>query len=127
MAGIYCQRTTCTMMLASPSSKLRAVKTVHTVVWAFFASAIVLIPVHAALGNLRVAMVLIGVVSAECIILLFNRMSCPLTPVAARYTDDRAANFDIYLPRWLARYNKAIFGTIYVLGILYVAVLWGLR
>jgi hypothetical protein len=36
--------------------------------------------------------------------------------VAARYTDDRRANFDIYLPEWLARHNQAIFGTLYVAG-----------
>jgi hypothetical protein len=30
-------------------------------------------------------------------------MRCPLTGIAARYTDDRRDNFDIYLPPWLAR------------------------
>ena len=44
--------------------------------------------------------------------------SCPLTSIAARYTDDRRANFDIYLPEWLARHNKAVFGALYVAGIL---------
>ena len=33
---------------------------------------------------------------------------CPLTDVAARYTTDRAENFDIHLPLWLAKYNKII-------------------
>jgi hypothetical protein len=51
-------------------------------------------------------------------VLLFNRMRCPLTGVAARYTDDRRDNFDIYLPEWLARHNKTIFGTLYVAGVL---------
>lgn len=37
-----------------------------------------------------------------------------MTDWAARFTNDRADNFDIYLPNWLARYNKAIFGTLFV-------------
>ncbi|MBB1092471.1 hypothetical protein HUU61_14375 [Rhodopseudomonas palustris] len=40
-------------------------------------------------------------------------MRCPLTAVAARYTDERADNFDIYLPIWLARHNRLIFGTLF--------------
>jgi hypothetical protein len=36
------------------------------------------------------------------------------TAVAARYTDDRRTNFDIYLPEWLARYNRQIFGPCFV-------------
>ena len=27
--------------------------------------------------------------------------------------DDRSANFDIYLPLWLARHNKTIFGSVF--------------
>ena len=36
----------------------------------------------------------------------------------------RQDNFDIYLPLWLARYNKLIFGAIYLAGIAYTLVLW---
>jgi hypothetical protein len=43
--------------------------------------------------------------------LVLYRMRCPLMGVAARHTDDQGANFDIYLPEWLARNNKQIFGT----------------
>ena len=45
-----------------------------------------------------------------------NRWQCPLTAVAARYTDDRRDNFDIYLPEWLARHNKLIFGGLFAVG-----------
>ena len=106
------------------TAMLRAVRMVHTVAWAIFASAIVLIPVAAARGSIRLAWVLIGIVAVECLILVANGMKCPLTPIAARYTDDRADNFDIYLPVWVARYNKQIFGTLYLLGIIYVVVSW---
>jgi hypothetical protein len=43
-------------------------------------------------------------------------MRCPLTDVAARYTDRRTDNFDIYLPVWLARNNKRVFGGLWVAG-----------
>jgi hypothetical protein len=102
--------------------KLRLIKLLHTVAWAFFASAILLIPVAAWLDAWRTTLALIAVVSAECVILVLNQMHCPLTPVAARYTDNRADNFDIYLPLWLARYNKQIFGTLFVVGIIFAIV-----
>ncbi len=38
------------------------------------------------------------------------------TDLAARYTEDRRGNFDIYLPVWLARQNKTIFGTLFLAG-----------
>ena len=51
------------------------------------------------------------------LVLIANGGRCPLTAVAARYTVDRRDNFDIYLPEWLARHNKLIFGSIYPGGI----------
>ena len=100
-------------------SRLAAVKTVHTIVWAFFALSIAAIPLSASVGRFDRVLILAGVVSVEVLVLAFNRMRCPLTAVAARYTEDRRANFDIYLPEWLARHNKEIFGTLFVLGLLY--------
>ncbi len=41
---------------------------------------------------------------------------------AAQFTDEKASNFDIYLPNWLARYNKIIFGTLFVVS--EIAVIW---
>lgn len=104
-----------------PESKLRAIKAIHTLVWAVFAGSIVAIPVFAFRGSLQLAWVLIGFVLVEVIVLMANRMTCPLTDVAGRFTADRHDNFDIYLPLWLARHNKTIFGGLYVAGIVYVA------
>ena len=92
--------------------------------WAFFAGCIVAIPLAVWRGELRVALVLIAVVALEVVILALNGMRCPLTGVAARYTDDRRDNFDIFLPLSIARYNKQIFGTLYALGVLYAALQW---
>ena len=53
-----------------------------------------------------------------------NRGRCPLTGVAAKFTEDRADNFDIYLPIWLARHNKTIFGSLFLIGELSVLGCW---
>ncbi|NTW74110.1 MAG: hypothetical protein HGB29_04525, partial [Chlorobiaceae bacterium] len=89
-----------------PELKLCVVKLIHTLVWALFAGSIIAIPVYASVGSVLVAWGLIGFVFLEVVVLVANRMRCPLTDVAGRYTSDRQDNFDIYLPLWLARYNK---------------------
>jgi polyferredoxin len=70
------------------------------------------------------AALLIGLVGIETLVLAFNSWQCPLTSMAARYTVERRANFDIYLPEWLARHNKFVFGALYVAGILFTLVRW---
>ena len=111
----------------APATSLRLVKIVHTLVWAVFASCVVAIPVAAWRGELAWAFALVALVLVEVGVLLANRWRCPLTDVAARYTDERADNFDIYLPLWLARYNKAVFGTLYVAGLLFTIARWSAR
>lgn len=102
-------------------TKLRAIKLLHTFVWAVFAGSIVAIPAFATLGKLKAAWGLIAFVLLEVVVLVVNHMRCPLTDVAGRYTTERQDNFDIYLPLWLARHNKEIFGGLYVAGIVYTA------
>src|SRR5450631_2211972 len=103
---------------------LVGIKLLHTAAWGFFAGCILIIPLTGVLHNFRAAVTLSGVVLFECAILAVNRGRCPFTDIAGRYTKDRAENFDIYLPVWLARQNKSIFGTIFVLGELLVLALW---
>lgn len=103
----------------NPESKLRLVKVLHTLVWAVFAGSIVAIPVFAAQAKLTLAWGLIGFVFLEVLVLVANRMRCPLTDVAGRYTEDRRDNFDIYLPLWLARHNKEVLGSLYLAGIVF--------
>lgn len=101
---------------------LHRIKALHTLVWALFAACILAIPILTWRGNLRASFVLIAIVAVEVAVLMANGMRCPLTGVAARYTEQRQDNFDIYLPLWLARYNKHIFGTFYLAGVIYALV-----
>jgi hypothetical protein len=96
----------------------------HTLIWVFFAACVVAIPLLSWAGELRYALLCAAAVAAEVLVLAFNRWRCPLTDVAARHTSDRRDNFDIYLPEWLARHNKVIFGTLYLLGLIVLAWAW---
>jgi hypothetical protein len=114
------------MDVPRPASwQLMAVKLAHTTVWAFFAGCILAIPLASLLGEHRWAAVFSAIVLLECAILAFNRGRCPLTDLAARYTHRREDNFDIYLPLWLARHNKTIFGTLYLGSVVFAFWQWG--
>jgi hypothetical protein len=107
-----------------PDSILTAIKLLHTMIWLFFVGCIVAIPVAGLTRKFRRAGILSGLVWLECAVIGLNRGRCPLTDLAAHYTEARADNFDIFLPLWLATYNKAIFGTLFVLGELVVLWQW---
>ena len=108
----------------SPKAALIAVKVLHTVVWVFFVACIVAVPVAAGFHRFDLTAVFTGLVLLECLVLAVNRCRCPLTDVAVRYAPEDSPNFDIYLPRWMARYNKQIFGTLFVLGGLFALAEW---
>jgi len=105
-------------------TRLVQIKLLHTAIWCCFAGCIFAIPIVGGRGHYGWAAVLIGFVLVECGVLAANRGRCPLTGMAARHTKQRSANFDIYLPVCLARYNKAIFGTLFVAGGLFVVARW---
>ena len=111
-------------MPVAPASMLRAIKIAHTAVWAFLVAVIVAIPVLAWRGRFAAAAWSTAVMLVEVAVLLANGWRCPLTDLAARYTDDRRPNFDIYLPLWLAANNKRIFGTLFVGGLVVAVTRW---
>lgn len=100
------------------------IKLIHTFFWALFAGTTIAIPIVTALGRYDVGLWLTLLMAVEVGTLFVNRMRCPLTGIAARYTDDRPVGFDIFLPQWLARFNKLIFGTILVLAEIYLLASW---
>ena len=112
---------------SNPGRVLVAIKLLHTVVWVFFVVCIVTVPVAARQHRFAVAVLSGGLVLLECFVLALNRGRCPLTDVAARIAPDDAPNFDIYLPAWVAKHNKQIFGTIFALGGIYALAEWMLN
>ena len=119
-------------LLAEPDSPhtesdppmLTAIKLLHTMIWAVLAGSIVVLPLAGVLRRFRWAGILTGLVLLECVVLAVNGGRCPLSDLAARFTDSHANNFDIYLPNWLAQYNKVIFGVLFVAGELVVIGYW---
>jgi hypothetical protein len=89
-----------------------------------FAGSIIALPVVAWAGRFDWALGLTSLVTVECVVLIANHWQYPLTSVAAEYTADRRDNFDICLPAWLARYNKQLFGALFVAAELFVIWRW---
>ena len=101
---------------------LTAIKFFHTAIWAVFAGCILALPITGLIHRFDWAAALTVLILVECGVLALNGGRCPLTDLAAHFTNERADNFDIYLPKWLARHNKTIFGTLFVVNEL--VVLW---
>jgi len=107
--------------------KLTAIKFVHTLIWLFFVIAIFYI-LYSGISNKITpnTWIAIGLIVAEGAVLVLFKMFCPLTLIARKYSDSDKDNFDIFLPNWLARHNKIIFTTIYIVGVLIVLIRVGL-
>ena len=112
------------MMPQNRVSVLVAIKLLHTLIWAIFAACIFGLPVAAVARRFDWAGILSALVLIECLVLALNRARCPLTGLAARFTSERTDNFDIYLPKWLARHNKRIFGGLFTVFELFVIWRW---
>jgi hypothetical protein len=95
------------------------IKTIHTAIWIIMTTAIFYIGYCVATMKFGVPFyVALVLVVGEILVILLNSWSCPLTNVAARYTEERAPNFDIFLPRVIAKFNKEIFSVILLLILL---------
>jgi len=100
-------------------SHLNQIRILHTAIWAFM-NAVIFYLLYAVVSD-KIDIwvwICIGTILAECLVLLAYKGFCPLTIVARRYSKSTKDNFDIFLPNWLARYNKLIYTTIFVIIIL---------
>ncbi|HQP77483.1 MAG TPA: hypothetical protein PL069_08720 [Saprospiraceae bacterium] len=91
------------------------IKTLHTIIWLFF-NVVIFYIVYAVLTN-RIDSMLwacYGLIILEGLTLAVYRLYCPLTVWARRFSTSDKPNFDIYLPEWLAKYNKLIYTSIVV-------------
>ena len=103
------------------AKKLFQIKVLHTLIWMFFV-ALIFYVVYSGISN-KITLftwIAIGFVFGEGLVLLLFKMFCPLTLIARKYSDSKKYNFDIFLPEWLARHNKLIFTTIFLLGVVVV-------
>lgn len=103
------------------TEKLFAIKLLHTVIWAFFV-AVIFYVLYSGIADKVTIYTWIGIalVIGEGLTLLIFKMFCPLTLIARKYSDSERDNFDIFLPNWLARHNKVIFTSIFVVAVVLV-------
>lgn len=106
-------------------SKITAIKIIHTIIWVVMVGATFVILYSAITKTydiyLWISLVLLII---ETSVLIFNKWVCPLTTIAEKYTEDRKDNFDIYLPNWLVKHSKIIFGGVFVVGIILLFANW---
>ncbi len=107
------------------ATKLTVIKVAHTIIWLFF-NVVIFYMLYAVLHNQLDKWLWIGygLFILEGIILWIFNFFCPLTVLARKYSDSTRDNFDIYLPNWLAKYNKLIY--ICILGIIIVLTVYQL-
>lgn len=103
--------------------RLLLIKSVHTVIWAIFVAMIFYVLYSGIYGQITwMTWVSMAMVVGEGLVLLLFGMSCPLTVLARKYSDSERDNFDIYLPNWLARHNKVIFTTVFLVGLILIII-----
>jgi hypothetical protein len=103
---------------------LIGIKLLHSAVWLLMVGCIMGIPTAGLERRFRLSAILSAIVLLECAVLGLNGGKCPLTNLAERFTGERSPNFDIYLPLWLARHNKLVFGWLYVAGMAFTVIWW---
>jgi hypothetical protein len=101
------------------SSKLIIVKLVHTSVWIFF-NVVIFYLLYAAIVDKidKWIWICLSLIFIEGLVLVVFKNICPITIVAREYSKSDKSNFDIYLPNWLARYNKVIYSTIVAIAVI---------
>ena len=105
------------------TNKLLAIKLVHTLIWLFFVAVLFYILYSGLTGQINfLTWIGIGIIFSEGIVLLVFKMFCPLTVIARKYSDSQDDNFDIFLPNWLAKYNKLIFTSVFVIGLIIIMI-----
>ena len=95
---------------------LSFIKLIHTLIWIFFNVVIAYLYYAVITGSIdKWVWIGIGLILLEGMILLIFKNSCPVTIIARKYTSSTRANFDIYLPEWLARNNKLIYSILFLI------------
>ena len=100
-------------------TKLTLIKMIHTLIWIFF-NVVIFYLLYAVVTDKidRWIWIGLGLFVLEGLVLLIFKMKCPLTIIARKYSGSIKDNFDIYLPNWLARYNKIIYTSLLVIIII---------
>jgi hypothetical protein len=108
---------------AKDSTKLAVVKVVHSVIYVVMAGASLVVFGAGVIGRHNVFVwMAAGLVALEGVIFVGNGMRCPLTTLAQSYGDPSGHVGDTLFPEACTRYTFRAFGTIYMVGLLLIAI-----
>lgn len=100
-------------------AKLILVKVIHTIIWVFFNIVIFYLLYAVWVDRIdKWVWICLAAIGCEGLVLLIFKNICPVTIWARNFSTSKSHNFDIYLPEWLARYNKIIYSAIVAVAIL---------
>lgn len=105
-----------TSPLLSKKTKLNIIKSIHTIIWLFF-NTVIFYLYYAAITNKidERVWICISLILMEGLVLLTFYKLCPITIIARKYSESGKENFDIFLPNWLAKYNKLIYTGLFLI------------
>ena len=102
--------------------RLFYIKLLHTAIWVFYNVVLFYLFYAVVVNNIdRWVWICVGLVLAEGLVLLIFKTVCPITLIARQYSDSQKDNFDIFLPNWLARHNKTIYTSFFMLSLVILA------
>jgi len=87
-------------------------------IWIFF-NGVIFYLLYAVIVNQidRWVWICLGLIALEGLVLVVFKNVCPITVIARKYSQSAQDNFDIYLPNWLAKYNKLIYSILVLIAI----------
>ena len=101
--------------------QLIMIKATHTIIWCIMCIAIFYTIYAGIMNKIDIYLwISVGLIIGEITALALNNWVCPLTSMAKKYLEEWDLGDDIYLPRWIARYNREIFTPPLVLGLVIV-------
>lgn len=103
-------------MITDGNKVLVIIKVLHTLIWMFFVFVFLYIFYAVLICKIDIYLwICISLICFEGLILMINKWECPLTSVAAKYSQNQEDGFSIFLPKWLAKRNKKIFAMLFMI------------
>ena len=105
------------------SSKLAVVRRAHTIIYIVMACATLYV-FYCGLSGRRDLLLTISavLVAFEGLVFLGNGLRCPLTTLAQRYGDPTGHVGDTLFPERCTRYTFRVFGSLYAIGVVLIAI-----
>jgi hypothetical protein len=103
-------------MVLRDSLKVLMIKILHTAIWAFYIGILAYMYYLAIINKIDYTFwIAVFLVLLEGMIIIISGWMCPLTKYLKRFVENCEVGFDIFLPKWIAKYNKIGYSILFVL------------